>query len=62
MANVLQMLHGHRESAWNHTAALICNIRLAAGDRNAKPEKYHPLAQVDPNNQFKQFVKRQRNE
>ena len=40
------MQRGQRSARWDHTAALITHIRLAAGDKKAKPQAFHPY--VDP--------------
>jgi hypothetical protein len=31
-----------RSGAWNHTAAIVTHLRLAAGDKDAKFEAFHP--------------------
>jgi hypothetical protein len=52
------MQRGKRSAQWDHTAALITHIRLAAGDKKAKPQAYHPY--VDPPDdraKFKQLVR-----
>lgn len=58
MSDLLQLLRGHRESQWLHTAAIITHIRLSAGDKQAKLEKYNPYSQSDANKQFKEYMRR----
>lgn len=49
------MLIGIRSAQWLHTSALITHIRLAAGDKNAKPENFNPYSDVDHVDQRAKF-------
>ena len=45
---------------WDHTAALITHVRLAANDKHASVDKYHPylnIEQGDKRHAFKQLFK-----
>lgn len=39
------MRDGKQNAQWDHTAALICHVRLAAGDKETDFRKYHPFYQ-----------------
>lgn len=56
------MQEGRRSAEWDHTAALIAQLRAVHGDKTARFEKFHPYLEnaAALRRKFKQAVKQAR--